>query len=171
MKVTLEPTCFSFWRAYSLNRAVLVSGFLFELKILLLTQIHVSQSKLADISDLRLDIIIGQSADFPPHLFTHPMFIKWECVSDPQEGLWKQSLHLNSVEQGAFSTVQLRPLSRIGEAKFWMRRQTRVRAAPGLLCNGASVMFELQLSIGSAFSMQQRKHNGCGALYWQQSPC
>ena len=32
----------------------------FELKILLLTLIHVSQSKLADISDLSLDITIGQ---------------------------------------------------------------------------------------------------------------
>ena len=65
---------------------------LFEIERLLLTLIHVSQPKLGDISDLRLDIIIGQKCWLLSASFDSLKRIKWAGFHIWGESVWKQRL-------------------------------------------------------------------------------
>ena len=65
---------------------------LFKIKRLLLTLIHVSQPKLGDISDLRLDIIIGQKCWLLSASFDSLKRIKWAGFHILGESVWKQRL-------------------------------------------------------------------------------
>ena len=71
---------------------------LFDIKRLLLTLIHVSQPKLGDISDLRLDIIIGQKCWLLSASFDSLKRIKWAGFHIWGESVWKQRLQYVSVE-------------------------------------------------------------------------